>query len=470
MNLNNKVSSILNKQIPSYLSELYANDSGEVVFVLFLKAYYEYLEQQGHDQYLIQNSKEFFDIDSVFFNENLEAFRDYFFKQFLPGIPKNVLVDKKLLLKHGREFYLNKGNDNSFKFLFKILFNEEIQIFIPNTKVLTVSDSSKGLISEDCKIHDSFFWQQFSYQISSQTTINEYKEIVTKLLHPAGMKLFGKFLTEIEVTSMVSNHTEFFLTFFMYVYGLFTSVEVVLTKKLERSGDTFGDTFATLEDLININAGYNQLYGYASSAYEASNTTTEIFLKVIGLNYIDGYLDGWHIAFIDGLGAGQVAEILTWENNTTHIKVTTVTTLSTAADKTSEFKLFRETPGLIGVAQAGASNTITLSADEYALDDFYNNLYTITIDSGTGSGQTKQITDYNGTTKVATVVSNWSVNPNATSVYLIKKYDGNETGYWNSYSEDSINNVGYLTIQQYTDSVSLKKKKNLAEVELFFYK
>ena len=70
------------------------------------------------------------------------------------------------------------------------------------------------------------------------------------------------------------------------------------------------------------------------------------------------------------------------------------------------------------VAQAGASNTITLNADASSVNDEYIG-FRIWIYQGTGIGQTKTITAYNGTTKVATVDTNWSVNPDNTSYYEI---------------------------------------------------
>lgn len=73
-----------------------------------------------------------------------------------------------------------------------------------------------------------------------------------------------------------------------------------------------------------------------------------------------------------------------------------------------------------GTAQAGAATTITLAAGESATDDFYNDQF-IYILSGTGVGQGRIISDYNGTTKVATV-STWAVNPDATSVYQITPF------------------------------------------------
>lgn len=69
-------------------------------------------------------------------------------------------------------------------------------------------------------------------------------------------------------------------------------------------------------------------------------------------------------------------------------------------------------------AQAGASSAITLDASASATDDIYNNC-AIVISSGTGVGQTRMISDYVGSTKVATVSSAWTTNPDATSVFKI---------------------------------------------------
>jgi hypothetical protein len=69
-------------------------------------------------------------------------------------------------------------------------------------------------------------------------------------------------------------------------------------------------------------------------------------------------------------------------------------------------------------AQSGTASTITLAAQASAIDDTYNEML-IEITAGTGSGQVRKITDYNGTTKVATVESNFNPVPDATSVYRI---------------------------------------------------
>jgi len=70
-----------------------------------------------------------------------------------------------------------------------------------------------------------------------------------------------------------------------------------------------------------------------------------------------------------------------------------------------------------GTATAGAATTITLAAGSSDTDDYYNNMW-IRITAGTGVGQSRKITDYVGSTKVATVAT-WTTNPSTDSVYEI---------------------------------------------------
>lgn len=71
-----------------------------------------------------------------------------------------------------------------------------------------------------------------------------------------------------------------------------------------------------------------------------------------------------------------------------------------------------------GTAQGGTANTITLAATASATENVYATMV-VYITGGTGDGQERTITAYNGTTKVATVNPNWTTNPDATSTYSV---------------------------------------------------
>ena len=54
--------------------------------------------------------------------------------------------------------------------------------------------STRGFLdASNMLLQDSYFYQDFSYVISSQQPYNDYYEIIKKLLHPAGLRFFGEF-------------------------------------------------------------------------------------------------------------------------------------------------------------------------------------------------------------------------------------------------------------------------------------
>jgi hypothetical protein len=103
--------------------------------------------------------------------------------------------------------------------------------------------------------------------------------------------------------------------------------------------------------------------------------------------------------------AGEVADAVWDEARADHVTSTSFGALGTT--------LLR-----VNTAQAGTASSITLDASASATNDLYN-YNQITIISGTGALQSRQISDYNGTSKVATVGVNWTTNPSSDSVFAI---------------------------------------------------
>jgi len=75
-----------------------------------------------------------------------------------------------------------------------------------------------------------------------------------------------------------------------------------------------------------------------------------------------------------------------------------------------------------GTAQAGGASTITLkSSSSFSTDDGPNGMW-VTLTSGTGSGQERYISDYVGSTKVATVYPAWDTQPDNTTGYKVEAF------------------------------------------------
>lgn len=108
-----------------------------------------------------------------------------------------------------------------------------------------------------------------------------------------------------------------------------------------------------------------------------------------------------------------------------------------------------------GTAQDGGANTITLASGASAVDDFYNNAF-ITITGGVGAGQTRFISDYVGSTKTATVSSNWDTVPIGPPNLLSANQASVETDITGFTKINAGDTISRDTTQYWTGSASLK--------------
>jgi hypothetical protein len=131
------VSNFIRNQFPRFYQEEGEN------FILFVKAYYEYLETESVNHEVpdggpIAEARELLsyrDIDST-----LEKFLEFFQKKYLYGIPFNVITSKRFLLKHILDVYRSKGTIQCYRLLFKLIYDEDIEIYLPGRDILKASD------------------------------------------------------------------------------------------------------------------------------------------------------------------------------------------------------------------------------------------------------------------------------------------------------------------------------------------
>lgn len=58
-----------------------------------------------------------------------------------------------------------------------------------------------GFLSDQKKLHDGIYYQEYSYEIRSSVMLNKYEEMLKKLLHLAGTKYFGAFVYTTQIGS-----------------------------------------------------------------------------------------------------------------------------------------------------------------------------------------------------------------------------------------------------------------------------
>jgi len=140
-----KTSAVVDRQVPEFVRDDHQK------FIKFLEAYYEWLEQN----YKTRELENLADIDST-----LDEYVEYFADQFITSLPRSMIVDRRLIVKHAKEIYLAKGTPKSYDLLFRLMFNEEPQeIYYPKRDMLRVSDgkwSQKYILRGIDLVGDSF--------------------------------------------------------------------------------------------------------------------------------------------------------------------------------------------------------------------------------------------------------------------------------------------------------------------------
>jgi len=125
------ITTFIDQQFPDYVLEYYP------MFVIFVTKYYEWLEQGGNPQNIIQNIRYNNDIDSV-----ASSLLTRFMTMYAPNLPLQPTADRSIVLKYVRQFYQKKGSEESFKFFFRAFFNDEVTLFYPRTILFKPSDNN----------------------------------------------------------------------------------------------------------------------------------------------------------------------------------------------------------------------------------------------------------------------------------------------------------------------------------------
>ena len=192
---NQKTSNLVLSQLPEHVRDNpeYAN------FNLFLKAYYEWMETNGKVTDRSKNLLNYKDVDAT-----TEEFIDYFNNEFLPFFPRESLVSQEQAVKVARQLYQSKGTPASYEFLFRVLYNTDVEIFNTKDSVFKASGGS-WYIAKSLKLLSAnpYFLETKNYRIFGEVS----KSIAT-----------------IEAAVLVGSKTEIFIS---NIQRLFNSGETV---------------------------------------------------------------------------------------------------------------------------------------------------------------------------------------------------------------------------------------------------
>jgi hypothetical protein len=61
--------------------------------------------------------------------------------------------------------------------------------------------SNKGFISDENKIQDGEYYQDFSYEVQTKIPFNKYFDVLKQVMHVAGTKTFGRVVSVTEIST-----------------------------------------------------------------------------------------------------------------------------------------------------------------------------------------------------------------------------------------------------------------------------
>jgi hypothetical protein len=332
---NVKTSTIVGTQLPDFVRNDYP------VFVTFLEKYYEWLETQQNVSSGIKQLQLSKDID-----EADEYYLDKLKNDLLPYFPQEVVSDKRLFLKLVTQFYKSSGTQDSIKFLFRALFNENIDIYYPKDDILIASDGKWVLpLALRIDTNDLNIFNIENTLIVGQTS--KATAIVEKVIQSVDRQLG---ITYIEL--YVSNVKRLFDTGETIVANYIdpiTNLNVTVNSRLIgslseiRIDPRFRGAFYNVDDPVTIVGGLNPLANSPIGAIASVGQTTSggvetVFITDGGFGFRDPvddlYADNptsivdFKGGFVDAPSLGQEAKAtvsLVDTANTRNVNVSTMT-------------------------------------------------------------------------------------------------------------------------------------------------
>jgi hypothetical protein len=132
-----RISPFIESQLPDFVRSDYP------IFVSFLEAYYEWVEQNDNSVGAISRLTSVSDVDTT-----IDSFVSQFRNTYLLNFPTELAIaddgvtplNIQSVIKNIKEFYKLKGTEKAFEFLFRIIYNSVLEFYYPEEDMLRLSD------------------------------------------------------------------------------------------------------------------------------------------------------------------------------------------------------------------------------------------------------------------------------------------------------------------------------------------
>ena len=283
-----------------------------------------------------RNLKSFQDVDKA-----PAGFVELFRKEFLDGMPKDILADKNKVLKNIKDYYRAKGNEASFKYIFRLLYGkEDVSFYYPSTDMLRLSDG-RWTLDKTLKIDNNLAnnFSAFEGRIIRGQSSNVTAIVERTQTYQIGATTISElYLSEIDANNAADGYTTF------------GSNEKLTTTTADSDGNYASANTTGILQSITVTAGGSN-YKVGEDILVSGGGGDEAAVKVASVsdatisdfNIIDGgdgYAVGDSVSFVNegtgGSGASaRVATIVPTANI-----ITTGTVINTVKDDTLSASAF----------------------------------------------------------------------------------------------------------------------------------
>lgn len=144
-----------------------------------------------------------------------QRFLEMLQRETAANVPGKFTRDEINSYKKLMKYYSLRGSENSIELFFKILFQDEAEVYYPYSDTLKPSSGrwnatlgrytdNNGFLSDNKKLHDSYYYQRYSYVIKTGTNVAEWKDSFNRLVHPAGFIFFGQIFLLLTAVQLLS--------------------------------------------------------------------------------------------------------------------------------------------------------------------------------------------------------------------------------------------------------------------------
>jgi hypothetical protein len=285
------IAPFIEEQFPSFMRRDYRK------LVMFIKAYYEWMDKQGNPGFVISNLSSVYDVD-----KSLEEYYSHFKNTYLEGFPDVLATNtsgrkpnKNTLLKHIRDFYGNKGTENAYKFLFRVLYDSDVEFYYPKEDILKTSDgrwiekvsikttSSNGSVLFSAKGQTVYQYNGNELLASAEVdTVVQYNQNGYEITEFFLNNLIGNFVSSLPVTFEI-NAQQYQETVFSVLSDFFIQTpgsdfrvgdEIYIT-------DAKGTGFSAFIEQTGLGGSIKKI-GVKNSGINYFNTVTVSFISQTG--------------------------------------------------------------------------------------------------------------------------------------------------------------------------------------------